>query len=142
MLRLLKLAEPVQHFVRSGKLSAGHARLLVGVPDAEQIAWRAMELDMSVRQLEDELRADRERHAMDVPEGKKPRKAKAGKDADTRRAGAAAVGCAGFEGDASTHRGEGGTLQIKYKDLGSAGRGVAEVGKLTLESDPTRQKYS
>src|SRR5512141_2585667 len=27
--RLLKLAPPVQHFVRSGKLSAGHARLLI-----------------------------------------------------------------------------------------------------------------
>ena len=54
-LRLLKLAPPVQHFVRSGKLSAGHARLLVGVPDAEQIAWRVMELDLSVRVLEAEL---------------------------------------------------------------------------------------
>ncbi len=98
-LRLLKLAPPVQHFVRSGKLSAGHARLLVGVPDAEQIAWRAMEHDMSVRQLEDELRADRERHAMDVPEGKKPRKAKAGQGSRHRGAGAAAVGRVGPAGD-------------------------------------------
>ena len=115
-LRLLKLAPPVQHFVRSGKLSAGHARLLVGVPDAEQIAWRAMELDMSVRQLEDELRADRERHAMDVPEGKKPRKAKAGKDPDTAALERRLSDALGLQVTID-HSGERGTMHIKYRDL-------------------------
>ena len=33
-LRLLKLSEPVKALVRAGKLSAGHARLLVGQPNA------------------------------------------------------------------------------------------------------------
>lgn len=115
-LRLLKLDAPVQHFVRSGKLSAGHARLLVGVSDAEQIAWRAMELDMSVRQLEDELRADRERHAMEVPTGKKPRKARGAKDPDTvalERRLSDALGLAVM----IDHKGERGTMHIKYKDL-------------------------
>ena len=36
--RLLKLAEPVKQLVRSGKISAGHARLLLGQPNAEAIA--------------------------------------------------------------------------------------------------------
>ncbi len=115
-LRLLKLDKPVQHFVRSGKLSAGHARLLVGVPDAEQIAWRAMELDMSVRHLEDELRADRERHALEVPTGKTARKARGAKDPDTvalERRLSDTLGLA----VTIDHHGERGTMHIKYRDL-------------------------
>ena len=34
-IRLLKLSEPVKQLVRSGKISAGHARLLLGQPNAE-----------------------------------------------------------------------------------------------------------
>ncbi len=116
MLRLLKLEPPVQHFVRSGKLSAGHARLLIGVPDAEQIAWRVMEFDLSVRQLEDELRADRERHAIEVPTGKTPRKARGTKDPDTVALERRLSDALGLKVIVD-HRGEGGTLQIKYKDL-------------------------
>ena len=37
-LRLLKLPEPVKAMVRAGKLSAGHARLLVGQPNAQVLA--------------------------------------------------------------------------------------------------------
>ena len=37
-LRLLKLSEPVKAYVASGKLSAGHARMLVGQPNAESLA--------------------------------------------------------------------------------------------------------
>jgi len=114
-LRLLKLAPPVQHFVRSGKLSAGHARLLVGVPDAEQIAWRAMQLDLSVRALEDELREDRQRHA--IPEmGKTTARGKAGKDADTRALEKKLSDALGLTVTIE-RRGEGGTLTIKYKEL-------------------------
>jgi len=114
-LRLLKLAPPVQHFVRSGKLSAGHARLLIGVPDAEQIAWRAMELDMSVRALEAEMRADRERHAVEG-RGKAATRSKAGKDADTRAVEKKLSDALGLTVSIE-QRGEGGTLHIKYKDL-------------------------
>ncbi len=111
-LRLLKLSEPVQSLVRSGKLSAGHARLLVGVPDAEQIAWRVMELDMSVRALEAELRADKAHQT----KGKPASKAKPVKDADTRALEKRLSDNLGLEVTVD-HRGEGGTLTIKYKDL-------------------------
>jgi ParB family chromosome partitioning protein len=116
-LRLLKLAPPVQTFVRSGKLSAGHARLLIGVPDAEQIAWRVMELDMNVRQLEAELREDKMRHAIPELRGKSARGRKAAtKDADTRALEKRLSDALGLEVTID-HRGEGGVLQIKYKDL-------------------------
>ena len=35
-MRLLKLSEPVQTMVRTGKLSAGHARMLIGQPNADR----------------------------------------------------------------------------------------------------------
>ena len=51
-IRLLKLSEPVKQLVRSGKISAGHARLLLGQPNAEQIAHEIIDKGLSVRQLE------------------------------------------------------------------------------------------
>jgi ParB family chromosome partitioning protein len=54
-LRLLKLPESVQQKVESGTLSFGHARALLALPTAEQIAAAAQKvvaLSMSVRQTE------------------------------------------------------------------------------------------
>jgi ParB family chromosome partitioning protein len=114
-MRLLKLDPPVQHFVRSGKLSAGHARVLVGVPDAEQIAWHAMEREMSVRELEEFVREDRARHAIGAPDVTRSR-AKPVKDADTRALEKRLSDALGLA-VAIDHRGERGTLHIKYRDL-------------------------
>ena len=43
-IRLLKLTEPVKQMVRSGKISAGHARLLLGQPNAEAIAREIIDI--------------------------------------------------------------------------------------------------
>lgn len=54
-LRLLKLPKEVAELVASGKLSAGHARTLLPLEDAKQIALAAkecMEKDLSVRATE------------------------------------------------------------------------------------------
>ncbi|MGH6831477.1 MAG: ParB/RepB/Spo0J family partition protein, partial [Methyloceanibacter sp.] len=51
-LRLLRLPDGVQELVRSGQLSAGHARPLVGRADAEALATRVVNLGLSVRQVE------------------------------------------------------------------------------------------
>lgn len=126
-LRLLKLAPAVQHFVRSGKLSAGHARLLVGMPDAEQIAWRAMELDLSVRALEAELRVDRKHHAVGVP-GKAASRSKSGKDADTRALEKKLSDALGLTVSIE-QRGESGTLHIKYKDLDQLDAVLKKLGR-------------
>src|SRR5262249_27970602 len=79
-IRLLKLAEPVKHLVRSGKISAGHARLLLGQPNAEAIAREIIDKGLSVRQVETALRNDDAARAGD-------REIKGGastKDANTR----------------------------------------------------------
>ena len=52
LLRLLALPESVQDKVRSGRLSAGHARALLGAEDAEQIAEQVVKQGLSVRQVE------------------------------------------------------------------------------------------
>ncbi len=52
-LRLLNLPEGVKELIKEGKLSAGHARALVGLEDAEKIAKMIISKDLSVRQVEE-----------------------------------------------------------------------------------------
>ena len=51
--RLLSLPAPVRDFVDHGKLSAGHARALIGLPNAVALAAKAVEQGLTVRQMED-----------------------------------------------------------------------------------------
>ncbi len=51
-LRLLKLPAPVQAFLKKGKLSAGHARTLVGRKDAEALAKQIIDQELNVRAAE------------------------------------------------------------------------------------------
>ena len=78
MMRLTKLPDEVQAYIASGKLSAGHARALIGVPDPAAAAKRIVEEGLNVRQ------AEALAHVEGVPE-RKPQKARGGKvkDADT-----------------------------------------------------------
>ncbi|HEX4027762.1 MAG TPA: ParB/RepB/Spo0J family partition protein [Rhizomicrobium sp.] len=51
-IRLLKLPDAVKAWVREGKLSAGHARTLLGVPDPQARARELIEGALTVRQAE------------------------------------------------------------------------------------------
>ena len=58
-LRLFQLPAPVQHLLAVGRLSAGHARALLGTPDRskqEALATQAVEEGLSVRALEELVR--------------------------------------------------------------------------------------
>jgi ParB family transcriptional regulator, chromosome partitioning protein len=112
-IRLLKLSEPVKQLVRSGKISAGHARLLLGQPNAEQIAQEIIDRGLSVRQLEADMRKD---HDSRGSASDAPRRAGITKDADTRSLEKRLSDALGLEVSVD-HRGEGGTLRIKYRDL-------------------------
>lgn len=50
--RLLTLPDTVQSFLADGRLSAGHARALVGHPDADRIALEIVKKGLSVRETE------------------------------------------------------------------------------------------
>jgi len=62
-LRLMSLPPTIQHLLADGRLSAGHARALLGSPDRgfqEQLARRAVHEGWSVRAVEEAIR---DRHA-------------------------------------------------------------------------------
>src|SRR5712692_7858927 len=51
-LRLLKLSDVIKGYIHSGKLTAGHARALVGQPNAEELADQIVNRGLNVRQVE------------------------------------------------------------------------------------------
>lgn len=116
-LRLLSLPEDVLSLVRGGALSAGHARTLVGLPDASALARRIVVHGLSVREAEKLVRADAERGRRP---GSGPR-ARGGipeKDADTRALEADLSATLGL-GVSIDHapEGEGGRLILTYRSL-------------------------
>lgn len=82
LLRLLTLPETVQGMVRSGALSAGHARVLVGHGNAEEAARLIVSEGLSVRETERRL-SRAERGAAGGGRGGSGERAAGGKDADT-----------------------------------------------------------
>jgi ParB family chromosome partitioning protein len=60
-LRLLKLPEAIKSYIHAGKLFAGHARMLVGQPDAERLAEEIVAHGLNVRQVENLAREAAER---------------------------------------------------------------------------------
>jgi ParB family chromosome partitioning protein len=61
-LRLLKLPDTVKAHINSGKLSAGHARMLIGQPNAEQLAEEIVSRGLNVRQVEALAREAGQKH--------------------------------------------------------------------------------
>jgi ParB family chromosome partitioning protein len=78
LLRLLNLPEEVQAHLRSGALTAGHARALVTTPDPAGLARRVIAGGLSVRETE------RLAQAAIVPAARRAAARRAEKDADTR----------------------------------------------------------
>lgn len=108
-LRLLRLPDSVQQLLRSGELSAGHARCLIGRADAAALAERIVKEGLTVRQVE-ALVQDR------VPSPAKSRRP-AAKNADTRAAEAELKEALGLDVDIRSGRGERGELRIRYTSL-------------------------
>jgi len=67
-LRLLSLPTNVQTMLGAGDLSIGHARTLIGLQNAEDLAQKIISKDLSVRQTEDLISK--------IKESKKPKKTK------------------------------------------------------------------
>ena len=115
-IRLLKLSEPVKQLVRTGKISAGHARLLVGQPNAELIAHEIIDKGWSVRDLEADMRKDVAGQLRDMRREAKGFVVNIPKDADTRALERRLSNALGLDVSVD-HRGESGTLRIKYRNL-------------------------
>jgi ParB family transcriptional regulator, chromosome partitioning protein len=107
-LRLLKLPEAVQAYVQDGRLSAGHARTLVGRPDAEDLARQIIDGSMNVREAEALVQAG----PMGT-EGASSRKVR-DKDPDTKAFEKELSDLLGLKVEIKRGSGESGHLSIKY----------------------------
>jgi ParB family transcriptional regulator, chromosome partitioning protein len=106
-LRLLRLPDSVQELVRSGELSAGHARALIGRADAAALAARIVNEGLTVRQVEA------------LTQERAPAKAKRpkSKDANTRAAESELHEALGLYVEIRKGKGEKGELRIRYATL-------------------------
>jgi ParB family chromosome partitioning protein len=112
-LRLLKLSDTVKAYINSGKLSAGHARMLVGQPNADQLAAEIVARGLNVRQVEDLARET-------GTKARKPRVARPGKDADALALEKRVGDALGLRVSVD-HRGDGGVLHVHYASLDQLG---------------------
>jgi ParB family transcriptional regulator, chromosome partitioning protein len=108
MMRLLKLPDNVQALVAEGKLTAGHARALVGRADAESLAFRIIEQELNVRDVE-ALTQQIDKGGPAVPPSRNREK-----DADTKAFEQAVGELLGLKVEIKRGSGESGTLLIKY----------------------------
>ncbi|WP_373487913.1 ParB/RepB/Spo0J family partition protein, partial [Blastomonas sp.] len=75
LMRLLALPQPVLKMVADGRLSMGHARALINVPDAEAIAAEVVDRSLSVREVEKlvrKARSDAQRSTVERKRGASP----------------------------------------------------------------------
>jgi ParB family chromosome partitioning protein len=112
-LRLLKLPDGVQDHLRSGKLTAGHARVLIGLPNADQMAEQIIAQGLNVRQAEEWARTGGKETAVAGTPGKS---GKAGKSADTAALEKRLSDALGLRVSID-HRGEGGVVHVQYRNL-------------------------
>jgi ParB family chromosome partitioning protein len=109
-LRLLRLPASVRTLVQDGKLTAGHARALIGREDAEGLARRIVEEDLNVRAVE-ALVQDEGRGGGGAKPG---RRGSDDKDADSRAFEKDMSDSLGLKVEIKPGSGESGTLSIKY----------------------------
>jgi ParB family chromosome partitioning protein len=117
-LRLLRLPPAVRDHLEAGRLSAGHARPLLDLADAEDLAERIIERGLNVRQAEALARQSR-------GAGGKPARPARGGDADTRM----------LESDLSEALG----LTVKIRDSGGSGEVRIAYGNLEQLDDVCRR---
>jgi ParB family chromosome partitioning protein len=107
-LRLLKLPESVQVLVQHGKLTAGHARALVGRDDADALARRIIDNNLNVREAEALVQsASATEVSAHTRRGRE-------KDADTRAFEKELSDVLGLRVEIKRGSGESGLLTIKY----------------------------
>jgi ParB family transcriptional regulator, chromosome partitioning protein len=107
-LRLLKLPEPVKAMIRDGRLSAGHARTLIGLADPEARANEIIRGALNVREAEQRSKpASKSGGSSSAPV----------KDADTRALEESVSNRLGLKVQI-LHKGEaGGEVRIAYRSL-------------------------
>jgi len=107
-LRLLKLPESVKTLVVEGRLTAGHARTLIGAADAERQAKEIVEGSLNVRQAEQKSKPSAKPAAPPPP---------ARKDADTKALEQSVSNSLGMKVTIDHKGDKGGHVIVEYKTL-------------------------
>ena len=108
-LRLLSLPDAVKNLLNDGKISAGHARALVGVIDPGEIADQIIKRGLNVRQAERLIKASKEPTYSKTNKGRE-------KDPDTLSLERTLAGFLGVAVEIDFN-GAGGRLVVKYNTL-------------------------
>ena len=112
LLRLLNLPADVQQFLSNGDITAGHARALVGHPNASILAQQIISKGLSVRE------AERLAKKEDTPKAAIPAKPQIKKDADTLQIEGELSATLGMKVTIDhAAGGEGGKMTLQYRDL-------------------------
>jgi ParB family transcriptional regulator, chromosome partitioning protein len=114
-LRLLKLSDAVKAYIHAGKLSAGHARMLVGEPNAEELADEIVARDLNVREVEAMARARAHKNGKKTANGGR-RQGSSAKSADTLAMERRLSDALGLAVSIDQRRG-GGVLNIRYREV-------------------------
>jgi ParB family chromosome partitioning protein len=110
-LRLLKLPPSIRGYIFKGKLDAGHARMLIGQPNAEKLAEEIVARGLNVRQVEEIARQESGRNGKS-----RSRKRSAEKNADTLALEKRLSDALGLVVSIDA-RGESGVVSIRYRNL-------------------------
>jgi ParB family chromosome partitioning protein len=111
-LRLLQLSDKIKGYIDAGQLTAGHARALIGQPNADELARDIVERGLNVRQVE----ALAQRRSKGPQHKPGTSRVHGGKDADTmalERRVSDAIGLNVI----IDHKGKGGVLRIEYNEI-------------------------
>ena len=112
-MRLLKLSDPVKAYIHSGKLTAGHARMLIGAANAEELAEQIVERGLNVRQVE---AIAREANTKSKGAGGRKARSSTAKTADMLAFEKKVSDATGLVVSID-HRNDRGTLAIRYNSL-------------------------
>lgn len=110
-LRLMKLPEKVKVLVGEGKLTAGHARALVGADDPEGLASRIVSEGLTVRDAEALAQAPK---PVDASKGGRPKREK---DADTQALEKSLTDLLGLAVVIDHKDGGAGEIKVRYRNL-------------------------
>ncbi|MES2905755.1 MAG: ParB/RepB/Spo0J family partition protein [Pseudomonadota bacterium] len=110
-LRLSGLPDSVKHLLRTGALTAGHARAILNAPNIEELAAKIALQNLSVREAEALALKEKGQVAQS-----RPRAQKTEKDADTRALEKSLSDAMGLRVDIKV-QGSGGKVEIVYKSL-------------------------
>ena len=107
-LRLLGLPKEVISYVENEKISAGHARSLIGLPNAMQIAQKIAENKLSVRQSENLVRALRNKRNFKIVPSK---------DSNILDLEKSLIDKTGINVEIKNNKNNSGKLSFEYKNL-------------------------